>query len=223
MRGTFRRYAIYHLPDEPELAAFGAQWLGHDVATGGSATHLAKGAGAALVQTPRKYGFHGTLKPPFGLAGGHGPDDLIAAVSDLAARLKAVEVEGLRLARLGRFFALVPVGDAQGIAALAEAYVTQLDRFRALPSDAELKKRRAKGLTARQEALLQAWGYPYVLDEFRFHLTLTGALSEEEARLAETLLSQYLPEMPRPFRLGSISLLGEQGDGRFVQIQRFSL
>ena len=32
------------------------------------------------------------------------------------------------------------------------------------------------GLTDRQEALLTQWGYPYVMEEFRFHITLTGAL-----------------------------------------------
>ena len=35
-----------------------------------------------------------------------------------------------------------------------------------------------------QERLLEIWGYPYVLEEFRFHLTLTGHV-EEEARRTE--------------------------------------
>ena len=37
-------------------------------------------------------------------------------------------------------------------------------------------------LTPAQEALLMRWGSPYVMDEFRFHMTLTGRLAK--ARMA---------------------------------------
>ena len=47
------------------------------------------------------------------------------------------------------------------------------------PGAAELERRRKAGLSAAQEKMLLRWGYPYVLDEFRFHLTLTGRLQPE--------------------------------------------
>ncbi|HZD24872.1 MAG TPA: DUF1045 domain-containing protein, partial [Alphaproteobacteria bacterium] len=52
---------------------------------------------------------------------------------------------------------------------------------RAPPQAAELAKRRAAGLTPRQEDLLRRWGYPYVMEEFRFHITLTGPVEPDEA------------------------------------------
>ena len=31
-------------------------------------------------------------------------------------------------------------------------------------------------LTPRQRGYLERWGYPYVMEDFRFHMTLTGRL-----------------------------------------------
>src|SRR3546814_16854276 len=56
--------------------------------------------------------------------------------------------------------------------------VRAFDRFRAPPSETALARRRAAGLSARQEANLQAWGYPYVMEDFRLHFTLTGRITD---------------------------------------------
>ena len=219
----FGRYGIYYLPDDPGLAAFGAAWLGHDVQTGQPVTQPDIRDVETITATPRKYGFHGTLKPPFRLAEGRRAEDLFEATAALAARLQPARADTLRLARLGKFLALVPVGDAGGIGEIAGACVTELDAFRAPASEAELAKRRAKGLTERQDTLLQNWGYPYVLEEFRFHLTLSGGLDMQALDAAEAALETHLPALPSPFEIASISLVGERADGHFVLIQRFGL
>ena len=41
-----------------------------------------------------------------------------------------------------------------------------------------MRTSRQNQLDANQERLLSTWGYPYVLDEFRFHMTLTGPISD---------------------------------------------
>ena len=224
----YTRYALYYAPPPGPLAEFGAAWLGWDPETGQEVAHPAVAglprAVEAITATPRKYGFHGTLKPPFRLAEGIGIADLHAATEALTAQLPPVRLEGLRLARLGSFVALVPQGRSEGLEALATTLVESLDGFRAPPDARELARRRASGLSARQNALLERWGYPYVMEEFRFHLTLSGALPEAEAEAVVAALGPVLaPRVPQPFRIHEVCLFGEGQDGRFHNLHRYAL
>ena len=173
--------------------------------------------------TPRKYGFHGTLKPPFRLRRGHGVKDLEDATARLAASLAPACCDGLRLTPIGRFLALTPSGSLDQLQRVAEACVRELDAFRAPASEAELARRRKAGLSPRQDALLEKWGYPYVFEEFRFHLTLSGQLSEDQMRLWTENLQQVLPNLPAPFVVDQIALCGERDDGRFELLHRYTL
>ncbi len=221
--GAFRRYAVFHLSDDPGLAAFGAAWLGWDAVAAREVPHPDIGLPLAeITGTPRRYGFHGTLKPPFRLSAGAGPETLVAAVERIAAAAAPVRLAGLVPARIGSFVALVPEGDSAALTALAARCVTALDAFRDPPEAGELERRR-KGLTPAQDAHLDRWGYPFVLDQFRFHLTLTGALEPNLAARVLAVLRDLPPPLPRPCVLGSVSVLGERADGRFVEIRRLPL
>ncbi len=217
------RYAIYYLPPNGPLAEFGARWLGWDALGGAEAAMFDVPGLAEATDTPRKYGFHGTLKPPFRLAGGLDAAALSNAVADLAARTAPAQADGLSLTRLGRFLALTPTGDTTGIARVARAAVAELDAFRAPAGEAELDRRRQAGLSTAQEANLMRWGYPYVMDEFRFHMTLTGRLPKAEIADWEQKLAAHLPPLPAPFKLDEIALVGERPDGRFELIERHAL
>ncbi|MCR9147917.1 MAG: DUF1045 domain-containing protein [Rhodobacteraceae bacterium] len=219
----FTRYAIYYMPPEGAFAAFGARWLGWDALRGRPVPQPALPGIAALTGTPRKYGFHGTLKPPFRLAPGTTADGLSRAVQALAADTAPALAPGLQLSRLGRFFALTIDGEETGVARIAAACVTGLDGFRARPSEAELARRRKSQLSPRQEALLQAWGYPHVLDAFRFHLTLTERVERAALDAVEEQIRAHLPDLPAPFRVDDIVLAGERPDGRFQLVERFTL
>ena len=219
----FQRYAVYYLPDDAGLAAFGASWLGWDVSSGVVRAHPDVDGLAEATGAPRKYGFHGTLKPPFKLAEGTDAAALQTAVAKLAERAPAFELDGLSLSRIGSFLALVPKGNTSRLAHLAIECVTKLDSFRRAPEAAELQRRRKAGLSPRQDALLEQWGYPYVADEFRFHLTLTGKLNApEQDRFLEVLRAQ-LPPLPAPFPITSIALVGARSDGKFQLIHRYAL
>ncbi len=224
----FSRYAIYYTPEKSPLAAFGASWLGWDALEGRLVPHpevrgLPKPV-AELTRTPRKYGFHGTLKPPFRLAASTDEAGLRASVAALAAQMAPVVLQGLELAHLGSFLALTPQGDAAALAALAGRVVQELDPFRAPPGEEELTRRRQSGLSARQEELLLRWGYPYVLDQFRFHLTLTGRLEPAELAAVEAALRPVItPLLPSPYVIGDLTLLGEDKAGHFHQIARYAL
>jgi len=223
----FTRYAIYYTPAQGSpLADFGAGWLGWDSAAGTARPHLdVSGFDLANVtQTPRKYGFHGTIKPPFRLATGHSAEALQDALAHLCQTATPVTLDALVPARLGRFLALVPQGETQALGALAARAVKELDAFRAPPSDAELTKRRAARLSPAQDAHLDRWGYPYVLDQFRFHLTLSGTLDKATATQVDHALSRHLAALElAPHVIDGLTLLGEDTDGRFHQIHRYAL
>ena len=225
------RYAVYYAPPEASpLARFSAAWLGWDPVAGCPVGHpnappLTADDVAQVTKTPRRYGFHGTLKAPFRLADGCGYDDLVASVSGIAAALAPFTLPGLRLSRLGRFIALTPAGDAGGLERLAERVTIDLDTLRAPLDAAELAKRRKSGLTPRQEGYLQRWGYPYVLDEFRFHLTLTGALAPAEGERAMAALRPLVAlHEAEPFVVAEVCLFADPGGGaNFRLIERLPL
>ena len=224
----FTRYAVYYTPAEGAFARFGAQWLGWDIAAGREAERPDVAGLSAppeeIVRTPGRYGFHATLKPPFRLAEGASAQALEESLGALAAQLPAVRAEGLALARIGGFLALVPVGSEARIGAVAAIAVETLDSFRAPMQAQELARRRARRLTPGQEAMLLRWGYPYAMAEFRFHMTLTGRLGADAlAQVADALEAPLRGVAPAPFMLDGLSLVGEGEDGRFRVIRRFAM
>lgn len=223
---NFKRYAIYYAPEPGPLADFGAHWLGWDMARGRTAHHPAIDGldVASLTATPRKYGLHGTIKPPFRLAEGCTITDLETATAALCAQTAPVQLEGLALSRLGGFLALTVTGDTAPLNRLANTTVQTLDPFRAAPTEAELERRRKARLSPQQEALLTQWGYPYVMEEFRFHITLTGKMPRAEAETVRSRIDPLItPLLPRPFPVESLCLVGEDSDGLFHMIRRYAL
>ncbi|MGB2462361.1 MAG: DUF1045 domain-containing protein, partial [Candidatus Puniceispirillaceae bacterium] len=177
MSREFVRHALYFLPPKGSgLEAFGDSWLGWSVTEGRAVAHpqIADLPIATLTEKPRKYGFHGTLKAPFRLADGVRESDLISTATALVNSIPAFEMPALQITSLGSFLAFVPGQASTELQQLASSLVSELDPLRAPLSDAELTRRRAAGLTPAQEMLLKKWGYPFVMDEFRFHLTLSG-------------------------------------------------
>jgi len=158
----YQRYAVYVTPEGP-LAKAGAAWLGWDIAQGRAVPHpVLPGVDvAALTDAPRKYGLHGTIKPPFFLADGHTAQALTQALTTLCQTLRPVTLDGLEVRALRHFIALCPMGDQAKLSALAATVVKTLDPFRRPPDTAELARRRKAPLTPPQEAHLTAWGYPY--------------------------------------------------------------
>ncbi len=221
----FDRYAIYYTP-QGSLAEVGAAWLGWDVARGHAVAHpeVAGLDVAVLTQTPRKYGLHATIKPPFVLAEGTTADGLLAEFEALCTRLSPVTLDGLALTPLGRFLALTPEGDTAALNAMAAEVVRGLDTFRAPPTEADLVRRRQANLTPKQEANLSQWGYPYVMEAFRFHITLTGKLPKGDLPQVTAALAPYIaPHLSQPFILDSLTLVGQAEDGMFHEVHRAAL
>ncbi len=212
------RYALYYAPaSDTPLARFGAAWLGRDAVTGAALDQPAvPGLDlAAVTVDARRYGFHATIKAPFALAPGRTPDDLVAALADFAARATPVEAPPLRPAVLGAgFIALVPRGPYPALSAFAAAVVRGFDDFRALPGAAERARRLAAGLTPRQQELLDRWGYPYVLEQFAFHMTLTDALDPARQEMVRAALAPRVARFAtEPLHIDALALFHEPEPG----------
>jgi putative phosphonate metabolism protein len=180
------RYAIYFAP-EPQsgLWRLGSSVVGYDAATGcdvpsPAVAGLSGARWAALTEEPRRYGFHGTLKAPFHLAEGRTEQDLTVDLARLAVGLAPIVLPPLVVASIGRFVALVPSGPCAALSELAAEVVTGLEANRATLGEADRARRLKSPLSERQVRYLDRYGYPYVLDEFRFHMTLTGPLDETD-------------------------------------------
>ncbi|MEO1797516.1 MAG: DUF1045 domain-containing protein [Pseudomonadota bacterium] len=219
----YSRFALYFTCPPGALADAGSAWLGWDIAQGQSVPHPATPKEAArLTERPRKYGFHATLKPPFRLAPGANKEGLHDMLRSFAAQQAPMTLPALTVRQIGRFVALVPAAPSPALQDLAAACVTHFESCRAPLTEDDLARRRAGTLSARQEELLVTYGYPYVLDEFRFHMTLTGPLDEPEP-VAAALQTHFAPVVPEPFVIDAVSLCGERDDGRFDAIDRVPL
>jgi putative phosphonate metabolism protein len=224
------RYAIYWAPPpDASLARIGGAWLGRNAATGRTVERtLLDGFAAAELEAitaePRRYGLHATLKSPFRLAQGKSEAELEQALADFARRTPAVAAPPLRLKRISRFLALMPGHDA-GIETLAAACVEHFDAFRAPADAAELARRRAARLTPAQEGNLLRWGYPYVMADFRFHVTLTGPIDAATAvRLEPRLAVLFAEVMTTPLVIDALALFAEPAPGApFRLVRRVAL
>ncbi|MBR1217534.1 DUF1045 domain-containing protein [Bradyrhizobium sp. U87765 SZCCT0131] len=186
---SFPRYALYYTPaPDSALASLGAGLLGYDAFSGSDRPFPADVSAALpdwhdLTRDPRKYGFHATLKAPFALASDATEAALLAACEQFAGSY-VTPSQPLPLIRpvtraLGSFIAMVPDAPSPALQALAARCVETFDRFRAPLTATDRARRNPDALSAQQVAYLDRWGYPYVFDEFRFHMTLTGRVPAE--------------------------------------------
>jgi Protein of unknown function (DUF1045) len=219
------RHAAYFTPSPGSpIHGLGSSWLGRDIVTG----EILKQPDASLhelTKDARRYGFHATLKPPFALKSGAQLSGLQAAVQRLASQNHVIVTGPLQLQVLDGFLALVPEPPLADVHALAADCVTFLDDFRLPPDDDELARRRASTLSEAQEANLLRWGYPYVLDDFRFHLTLSKRLTPGEHKRVETLAREHFkPVLGHVLVIDSLVIATEPAPGLpLIEQARFSL
>ncbi|MEF3048992.1 DUF1045 domain-containing protein [Pseudotabrizicola sp. L79] len=223
-----QRFAVYFAPREGAFATHAAAWLGWDAALGKPVAHP-KLAGlpaplANLTATPRKYGFHATIRAPFRPVDGLTAGQIAQTIADLAHKLAPVTCAGLQIENLHGFLALTPIGREAALRDLAAQVVAGTNALRAPLTATERAKRRPDQLSPRQLALLDHWGYPGVMEEFRFHLTLTGQLAADQvAQVTQAAQVHFGPVLPRPFVVQDLCLFGEDAIGRFHLLHRYPL
>ncbi len=217
------RVALYWTPEPHDpLAALAAAWLGRDAETGALVPHPDVDGLSALTEAPRVYGFHATLRPPMRLATGW--EEFVAAARDVAARVASFDMPPLRVSDLSGFIALRESAPCPALQALCDACVLGTDRHRLQPGADELAKRRKAGLSARQETMLQRWGYPYVLEEWFFHVTLSRRLQAAEmARVLPEATKYFAPALAVSRRVEAMSVCTQRDGGPFLVAERLRL
>lgn len=215
------RYALYFAPEKHSAWwNFGAHWLGrdeydHSVLPQPQLEDISPAELMRFTQEPRRYGFHATLKAPFRLAPVFDETELLSRLGQLAKTLAPVALGSLRLTTFDRFVALIPGTAPAGLRALAASCVTALDDLRAPPLKEDIIRRRIEHLDDRQVELLALYGYPHVMERFRFHLTLTGSL---DSAAAQRITHAAAAEIARlnvdaPLLLDRLSLFVERMPG----------
>lgn len=196
------RYAIYYAPAATSaLWERASAWLGRDAKTGddieGPVAGLERTRLLNFTGTPARYGFHATLRAPFRLRPGVDEAELVACTAALASRLAPVKLNGLAVGSIDGFLALVCEHSAE-LEHLAQQIVEQAEVMRASLSERERARRTQSELSERQIELLDRFGYPFVAEQFRFHMTLTDRLepeaSDEITRAAETWFGPVLSD-----------------------------
>lgn len=186
------RYAVYIAPaPETALWTFGSRILGYDAVTGcETKAHeihgLEAGSLGRMTARARTYGFHATLKAPFRLKSAYEEKDLHASLELLACDVNSFSLGRLSPAVLSSsdqtgFVALTPVEPSSELSRLEWRTVAELDDYRSPLTQSEIEKRAPDTLTERQRFYLQRYGYPFVMEDYRFHMTLTDRIANPEA------------------------------------------
>ncbi|MGF7005590.1 DUF1045 domain-containing protein [Aminobacter sp. BE322] len=214
------RYAIYFTPEHDDpLCRIAAGWLGRDAFGGASLPAKAHGELSAAevafhTAAARRYGFHATLKAPFRLADGVSEQMLVDAVDAFAAETVPFDIPRLKLAQIDGFFALVPTETLPELDRFAGDVVGAFEPHRAPLTDAELARRNPDALSPQECRYLSQWGYPYVFDAFRFHMTLTGRVATEEVLRVRAAIEQCLGNvLDRPVPVAGLAVFVEPAAG----------
>lgn len=231
------RFAVYYAP--PPGSCWwneGSRWLGRDAITG---RQLACPRVPALSRAlrdltgePRRYGLHATLKAPMRLTPDARVDALFTTAARVAARHAAFDLPvqadliDTGCGKRPGFVALRPkANDPAGAAmqSLAADCVRAFDALRAPLTEAECERRQAQRLSSRQRELLARWGYPHVLDEFRFHVTLSDRV---DAADASAMIDWWQPRAQAlgAMRVEAIAIFVQPAPGEpFMLHERFTL
>jgi putative phosphonate metabolism protein len=219
------RYALYFTPPMSDpLARVAANWLGRNPFSGEyvlppAIGHMTVDEIDRHTQMPRRYGFHATIKAPFHLSQEKDEAALLSAIMNFCGDLAPFALPPLRISRLGPFFALTPSEPSRALQDFANAVVREFEPYRAPLSTTEMERRNPQKLTERQRDYLARFGYPYVFEEFRFHMTLTGPVAEAEAAQVDRALHDFFePVLSEPVNVANLALFiePEHGEAFFV-------
>ncbi|MCW5660407.1 MAG: DUF1045 domain-containing protein [Burkholderiaceae bacterium] len=215
------RYALYWVPPrEHPLWVAGNAWLGRnpEMTDGGvPPDHAAQ---------PWHYGFHATLKAPFRLRAGVDPKGLFHEIVRLARTSADFAMPPLQVGWLDGFLALRPAASLHAghpLWRLADRCVTQLDLWRAPPDALERRRRERQAVSREHKLMLDSWGYPHVLAQWRFHLTLSDADPPDASGLQQRAERHFAVALGQPLRAGGVALFAQlRADGPFVLLRRFA-
>jgi hypothetical protein len=218
------RAALYWTPPPDDiLAVAGKSWLGRDAEGNLAIAQPVLPGIADATEAPRLYGFHATLRPPMRLATGWA--EFCAAAEEVARTITPFDLPALEVAEMSGFLALRETAPCPALQALADLCVRLTEPHRLAPDPGELARRRAQRLTPRQDQMLVRWGYPYVMAEWRFHMTLTRRLAASERDVLRPAAEDHFANALKiPRRVEALAIFTQAGPGEpFLVGERISL
>ncbi len=217
-----KRYAIYFtLPQTDPVYQTAIKWLGYDAYSGNKTNTDSKklAKNRQYVSKAAKYGFHATLKPPFRLSQDKSEEQLIDELENFASSITAFTCKPLKIKSMTHFIALAPKNSCDQLDAFAAQCLKHFEPFRAQLTREEYQKRNPVLLSERQLRYLEQWGYPYVEDEFRFHMTLTDSMMEDEIKKIKKKLKQYFKEvLGKPLQINQLHIFRQDSTCSNFQI-----
>jgi putative phosphonate metabolism protein len=227
----YPRYAIYFATARGDvLDRFGAGLLGYDAWTGEDLPFSPDITGAEpdwreLTEDPRKYGFHATLKAPIALAEGKTEAELLTACAAFAEKPHRIPIIVPVVDAISGFIAVIPKERSIELKQLAADCVVDFDAFRAPLTAEDRARRNPARLSERQRDYLDRWGYPYVMEEFRFHMTLTGRIeSPRRERVTSMLRDRFARTDLERLAVDAIALFRQDdATSRFRTVDRWQL
>ncbi|OAP43251.1 hypothetical protein AU381_27005 [Sinorhizobium glycinis] len=219
------RYAICFTPPIGDpLSAAAASWLGRSVYSGEpveppSIAGLRVSEIAYHTAVPRRFGFHAMIMAPFRLAEGVDEAQLLRTLMHFTSAETPFAIERLEIGRISQCLGLLPMLPIPAMHMLATRVLQAFDRFRAPLSEEEIERSDPDRLTAPQFANLHRWGDPFVMEEYRFHLKLTGSLAVDVGRRLEAPLREvFEPHLMKPLAVDSLALLVETEKGAPMRV-----
>jgi len=233
----YSRYAIYYAPPkESSLEEFGRYWFGWDplnaklINNKRRINYLNRFGIKNLINIDKnvliakKYGFHGTLIPPFKLNKNYSTNTLFKKTEEIAKKLKKFKFYKFKLKKINNFYAFVQNKKNNNINKLSNRLVRELFKFRSPLTKKEINRRNPSKLSKLQLNILYKWGYPYLMSEFNFHMTLasevTGNKLYLELKKIERNKEIILNEINN---FDKIYIFGENQKGMFENLENFSL
>lgn len=223
------RYAVYFSPKgNTELSEFGEQVLARSSSeprsSNASSSFSDQERWLALTKKPAHYGFHATLKAPFELADGQSLESFFLAAERFASTQHSIPLLTLAPRYLSRFMALTLSKPQDELNQFAFACVKEFESFRKPLSEADIKRRKQAALSARQETLLHEYGYPYVAEEFRFHMTLSDAMQKSDQDYQDWVTNLYETIINTTPELDQIAIYSQTNrDSAFIKEAEFPL
>lgn len=226
---NYERYAVYYVPHhESDLAVFGKSWFGYDLSEGETDRNL-HGLDLELVRRvtakPARYGMHATLKAPFYLAEGYSLEQLLDKADRFSKKRKKFTLGKLKIGWHGNTMVLIENQKNHQINQFASQCVLKFEDFRAPLTMKERTRRLEQNLNLHQRLMLEELGYPYVLSEFQFHVTLTDNMTEAEKEKIVPALEMTLDGiLEKPCEIDGIAIVGDPGNNQpFQMIEYFEL
>lgn len=196
-------------PEHPLWHA-GCAWLGRDPESDnpGQAPEYAAGAW--------RYGFHATLVAPMHVAEGCTPRQLQRRLQEVVAKTCPLPMPPLAVRPLSDFLALQPAARIDAwhpLRRLADACVMACQALRRPLDAAELERRSRNVADDADRDHLQRWGYPFVFDRWRFHMTLSDAGRGDDAALRQRAQAHFAKALAEPLRAMSVAVFTEAAPG----------